>query len=496
MTLTVRIDTVGTVRLGPRPSARPFHAPLALAGGTLCVDPFAPDAPPYAEVDDLDEAAGWLEGVYGAHALDAAREALAGAREGSVSRQDPVDATVRSAVVAWAPGPRHTSVARLATTRWLGAWSPERLDPALLDLETGGLLWDLDGLVPDAPGQARACLAGSAGRLSALAGRLRRRSPEQVSDGLVAEAVMDSVLAAACLLDGHEHHARLLELAREEAALRESGQRMAASEETVLAAFRTESAGRGGERLGSVDWDQVPAHVLNTAENTVRWSTAPGPDGSRVLQVEVEAASRTVRADGLGFRAYHPELPLPVALGRLAGPSEPGGTTLHGEAVLSPAADALDAADIVVDVFDASMVSRPRLGRAAVRAAHERRAVRRLTALRRHWAARDGDALREWAQAAARTAQSLDEDAAGAGPDPLGTRMWTLVLAAADTAVSLGAPAARLPERAAAVREAARAGNGEGDAGDLYVPRLRDASWRPTVAEWLTIRPDFGLTST
>ncbi|MHC3471002.1 hypothetical protein ACYF6T_20135 [Streptomyces sp. 7R007] len=486
-TVTVRIDTVGTVRLGPPLQERPFYSPLELAGGILVTDPFAPDAPPYAEVDHLAEAADWLTGVYGAQAVDAARMALAGAQAMTVSRQDPVDFTVRSADTPWTPGPHHTAVARLTTARWLANWSPDPLDPALLDLEAGGLLWDLDGIVPDAHTAAESCLRRSADRLLPLVELLRRWSPQQVSDGLVAEAVMDSLLAAACLLDGHPHHARLLELAQEEAALRESGIRMSCPEERILPKVRVQTARSGAGRwIGSVDWEQVPARVLSAAENTVSWWTHDA-DGEVLLRVEVEPGPREAGSEGLGFRAYHPSLPLPVARGGLMPSPEPGRRKLRGEALLSPLAQALDPADMIVDVFDPTMVRRPRLGRAATRAAHERRAVRQLASLRLHWSVRNRDALQDWVRFGVHAARSLDETSPGSGPDALGTRMWALAVAAGDAAVSLGAPAGDLPGRAGDIRRTA------GAAGAPYLPRLWDPVWRPTVAEWLAVRPDFGV---
>ncbi|MEU3253373.1 hypothetical protein [Streptomyces sp. NPDC006997] len=486
-TVSVRIDTVGTVRLGPPLEERPFYAPLELAGGMLVTDPFAPDAPPYAEVDDLAGAADWLAGVYGAGAVAAARAALAGARTGTVSRQDPVAATVRSADTPWAPGPHHTSVARLATLRWLANWSPDPLDRALLDLEAGGLLWDLDGIVPDAYAAAERCLRGSAERLLPLAELLRRWSPRQVSDGLVAEAVMDALLAAASLLDGHPRHARLLELAREEAALRESGTRMSWPEERILAKARIHTArSDAGRWIGSVDWAQVPARVLAAAENTVSWWTRD-TEGGVLLRVEVAGGPREARPDGLAFRVYHPDQPLPVARGRLTPAPGPGGRRLRGEALLGPLARTLDPADMVVDVFDPAMVSRPRLGRAAARAAQERRAVRHLVSLRRHWSLRDRDALRDWARSGVHAARSLDATGAGPGPDPLGTRVRALTVAADAAAASLGAPAAELPGRGGDIRLTA---------GAAGAPRLWDPVWRPTVAEWLAVRPDFGVAAT
>ncbi|GAA4815975.1 hypothetical protein [Streptomyces ziwulingensis] len=490
MTVTVRVDTVGTVRIGPPPEVWPFHAPMGLAGGTVVIDPFAPDAPPYAELDGPAEAADWLEAVYGPGTRAVVRATVAAARAGSVAAHDRVDATVRSAAVPWSPGPGHESLVRLAMTRWLGDWSPDGLDPVLLDLEAGGLLWDLDGVVPGAVALARKCLTRSADPLLELAERLRHWTPEQVSDGLVAEAVLDSVLAAACLLEGHRHHPRLLALAREEASVRASGARLSGPESRVPALARVETAAQdSAEGTSSVDWEQVPARVLDAADNTVRWRTVRGTADGDLLQVTVRAAPRAVRVEGLGFRAYHPRLPLPVALGRLHRPAEPGDPTLRGEAVLSPLMRALDAAGLVVDVFDAAMVSPPRTGRAALRAVRRRRAVRQLTSLRRRWATRDAAGMSRWVPAAARTAGDLDESAARRGPDPLATRMWNLVSAAAVTARSLGAPDVPVPERAEG-RE--RAGD---PAGPPRVPWLRDPTWRPTVAEWLAVRPDFGLTA-
>jgi hypothetical protein len=457
----VLVDTVGRARLGHHPGPAPRSAPLYVAGGLVVVDPFAPDLPPYAEVDAAEGEGAWLPLAYGedaARALRAARRAAAGA---PVAAGDPAARVLARDTAPWRPGPHHTPLARLAVLAWLARWAPVRLDPALLDIEAGALLAALPDVVEDAEDTARVLLVRRAGDLAAIAASVLDRGVLP-GERWVAALLRDALAATTALAEDLPLAPRLRDLA--DRASLEAGEAGAPDAMDAglrrlierVPAFEGAAPPRpGGWRAADVDWARVPPGAVASREGAVRWRlSGGGTDGG--IEVGVDAAGH--RAAGpLAFRVYAPARPLPVAVGAL----EPGAAGWHGTARLR---EPVDPDRLHVDVYHPAWAGPVRSGTAAALAAAERQAVRDLVVLRTHLARNDRRELVRWAEIVGMdTAARLGRIEEEQGADPLAARMRGLVRAA------LAAAGVRSPEPAD--------------------PRLGGPQWRPTLAEWSRLRP-------
>jgi hypothetical protein len=447
----LRTNACGNLDVGRMPDLWALSAPLALAGGVLVVDPFAPHEAPTAWVSDMEEAEGWFAAVYGADAAEAAR--------GLAARGEPG----RDVATPWQPGEFHVPFARLALAVWLERWSPRPLDRGLLNLEIGTLLWQLLDLVPAAEETGRERLGLAAERLDRLLAHTdlleshgRRLRPVEL---MVVDRLADAAVAADELLVGHPLHPTFEARARRSAQQATDGLRLlrALSGEELLT--RVEGPSHGpGTRRASVDWAQVPPALLPSEEGAVSWTCTPVPDAPEAaeLSVTVPVLANAEPGAHLAFRVYAPGEPLPVAMASL---NATGERRLGGTVRLARSA-AADPDSLTVDVYDVRLVGPPRTGRAAAYAAAERDAVRNLDRLRLVWGGRlpgHPQDMAAWSDRSHRTAADLARHAP-ASPDPLAERLAGLATL----------PAARVA------------------APDWP---LSHPAWLPTVAEWSAADP-------
>ncbi|MFJ9631399.1 hypothetical protein ACIRU8_27160 [Streptomyces sp. NPDC101175] len=478
------MDTVGTVRIGTEPDTAPYSAPLPVTGGLLVFDPFAPDTTPYLELDGHDPQHWMLPLILGEAVTEAVAAASAEAGRALVAPEDNADHVVARRTAPWNPGTGHEPSARLATLLWLSRWSPTALDGELLDIEAGALLGSLTEVVDGAEDLARARLARSAPRLVHLAATVLSERP-MPGEVWIAELLTDALEHAEDLLVDHPLHSRILELA-DHARRRDTRPRHLQEEldAELRRLLQPSLAIQGhthhqGWHTADADWTQVPPGILDSAEGTVQWQVTDG-----TLTVKVKGGPSASPDAPLAFRAYAPENPLPVALGRLTARPIRNGLSWEGRAPLSriPSAD-----ELTVDVYHPHYVGPPRLGAAASRARTERQAVRYLTQLREHIARQDSHELNRWAEIVASdtSVQPVplphpSDTGPRSGSEALADRMATLVDAARAAADHL-----QRRERGHIQEDL--------DATDTSAPRLCGPVWRPTLAEWASLRVNFGL---
>ncbi|MEU6279452.1 hypothetical protein [Streptomyces sp. NPDC047028] len=474
----ITVDTVGTVRIGSRPDAAPCGAPLPVIGGLLVFDPFAPDAAPYLELDAHEPRNWMLPLTLGEAVTDAVTEAADEAGRAVVGPDDDADHIVARRTAPWNPGAGHRAGARMATLLWLSRWSPVALDGELLDIEAGSLLGSLTDVVDDAEDLARVRLARCAPRLVRLATTvLSERSLP--GEAWIAELLTDALEHAEDLLVDHPLHPRIFELAeqarRRDTRPRHLQEELDAELRRLLQpslAIRAQ-AHQQGWHTSDADWAQLPPGILDSAEGTVRWQVT-----DRTLTVKVSGGPSASPEAPLGFRAYSPGSPLPVALGRLVPRPLRNGLSWEGGAPLDRP---LPTDGLTVDVYHPHYVGPPRLGPAAEQAKAERQSVRYLTQLREHIARQDGHELNRWADiVSADTSVPSAAPLPGGGSDTLTHRMLGLVEAARAAADHFQ----RL-ERGHLQQDP--------DATDTDAPRLCGPIWRPTLAEWARLRVNFGL---
>ncbi|MEV2216885.1 hypothetical protein AB0H86_36620 [Streptomyces sp. NPDC050997] len=475
----ITVDTVGTLRIGAPPAPAPFSAPLPALSGLLVFDPFAPDQPPYAELDGPDHAGAILPLTLGDDTTQAATDALAAAGRALVPPDAPADHVLARRTAPYVPGPAHLAAARLATLLWLSRWSPRPLDADLLDIEASVLLMDLDDVVEDACDTAREHLAHSAPRLVQIAHAVLRDRPLPGEEWVV-ELIAEALEHADDLLGGHSLHGQLRELAARArgrdrrpydlgADLDAQLRRLLRPAHAVLG-----SPGRVGWRRADTDWAQVPPGLLSGGEGNIWWRVQREEHGRPVLSVRAEAASDVPAHQRLAFRVYVPHSPLPVAVGGLRAERGATRTEWLGSVTLSGLSDGDATDELTVDVFHPDHAGPARLGQAAERAKTERQAVRYLFELREFLARQEARGLRDWAQL-------VDADTSlhpRSPEDPLSVRMRPLAAAARAFADRLrgedAGPSA--PSAPSAPTQ----------------PRLHAAEWRPTLAEWGRLRRNFG----
>lgn len=476
-TTQITVDTVGTLRIGNPPAPAPFSAPLPAISGFLVFDPFAPDLPPYAELDGPDHAGAILPLTLGDDTTLAVTEALDEARHALISPDMPADHVIARRHSPYVPGPAHVAAARLATLLWLSRWSPHPLDPDLLGIETAALLMDLDDVVEDACDSARECLTRSAPRLAQVAHAVLRDRPLPGEEWVV-ELICETLEHAEDLLVGHDLHPRLCELAQQARArdrrphdlgraLDDHLQRLLQPTHAVL-----HSPGRIGWQRTDADWAQVPPGLLSGDEGNVWWRVNREERDQLVISVCALGAADVPTDQRLAFRVYAPHSPLPVAVSALTADRRGPKTEWRGSVAFSGLPDAGIVDELTVDVFHPDHAGPVRLGEAAERAKTERQAVRYLVELREHLARKDAHGLRDWAQLVDADV-SLHSEAQN---DPLSARMQPLAAAARTAAHRFRVDA--MPGEAAVVSPAQ--------------PCLHAAEWMPTLAEWGRLRRNFG----
>ena len=477
------VDTVGTVRIGTRPDGAPCGAPLPVTGGLMVFDPFRPDTAPYLELDGHDPHNWMLPLTLGTAVAEAVTEASAEAGRTAVGPDDDADHIAARRTASWHPGTSHGPSARLATLLWLSRWSPTPLDGDLLDIEAASLLGSLTEVVDDAEELARTRLTRSAPRLIGLATTILSERPLP-GETWIAELLIDALEHAEDLLTDHPLHPRILELT-DHARRRDTRPRHLREEldAELRRLLHPSLAIRGhthqpGWHTADTDWAQVPPGTLDSAEATVRWQVT-----DTTLTVKVNGAPSASPGTPLAFRAYSPQNPLPIALGRLTARPVRNGLSWEGTAPLNQPPPA----ELTVDVYHPHHVGPPRLGPAAAQAKTERQAVRYLTQLREHLARQDSHELNRWADIVSSDTSirstPLPHPPAPhphTGPEELATRMTGLT-----------------QDARAAADHFQRRDRGhiqdDPDTTDTPAPRLCGPTWKPTLAEWARLRTNFGL---
>jgi len=478
----ISVDTVGTVRIGKAPDPAPYSAPLPISGGLLVFDSFAPDAPPYLQLDGYRVQDRGLLLILGEEAAEAVSAACAEAGLATVAAEDPDDHVLARRTTQWAPGPRHTPSARMATLIWLSQWSPEPLDPDLLDIEAGSLLGSLTEIIDEAREFAGDRLGRAAPRLVSLAANFLSERPLP-GEAWVADLIADALEHAEDLLPDHPLHPEICRWAdigrRRDPRQRRLHEELDAELLQLLSAVqpvRGQTYQRGWH-TADVDWAQVPPGMLDSGEETILWQI-----NSSTLTVQVRGRASAPSDAPLAFRAYSPASPLPIALGQLAARPVRNGLIWQG---MGPLRRDIPEADLVVDVYHPHYAGTPRIGPAAAQAKSERQAMRYLAQLREHIARQDSHGLTAWAEiVSADTAVHPDSPSSAAEggspgrPDVLTARMPALALAAREAAAYFGH----------------RDHDGSDDAFDFAAPdapRLCQPLWRPTLAEWGRMRRNF-----
>lgn len=367
MDLTIRRDEDAAVLVGAPPAAPAGAGRLLLAGAEVYVDPTAPDLPPPLVVHDLDAAYAALELLHGAPVAAAAARVGAGG---------PAETASASA------GPAAAPVRELCLLRWLEANSPDQLSRPVLDLEFGvAAAAAADVLAESEEQAARHRLLRHTPLTVALAERLG--DPVAVPTRL--RALVGAALAAtaAALPLGSPHERAVHDEWAVDRWRRASDEELRLSWPQLrlrpelgrrdLVAAMDGDPGDPARGVGSVDWQQVPRGLLDTAEDTVSWELDAA--GIRVA-VRARPGPAAEGADRLAFRVYDAGTPFPVALGRLR-PSDDGRLYTGSAPLLGPTPT-----DVTVDVHDTRIAGPPRVGLDGVTATGLRWAARAVSALR------------------------------------------------------------------------------------------------------------------
>jgi len=378
----------GVIHLGRRFAAPAQEESIPLRGAIAHVDPTAVGLPVPLTITDADEAYDVLVRLYGHAVADA------------VSRVHPEGptATAEVSTTGW------RAVERLGLLLWLRRLSPLPLDPSALHLEImAGVvacadLMDPDDLGPDDPCEHTDALLETARFLRSTSDP----SPDRDTVGdlldVVLRHVADDPRTPGDVALGAWHEVDLLEIDRTwaQGATRPPTTptwAMDLSPVGATAAGTTSPSTTRRQGTDSLDWDRVPARLLDPAEGSITWIARSG-EGSAGVAVVVRSAPspslhpmlRALRpppvvAD-LRFRVYVPGLPFPAAeagLARRADWDAWSGSVLLGRG----AASALHRSpDLWVDVHTAGYPLPPKQGSAAVEAEAQRWTVRALAALR------------------------------------------------------------------------------------------------------------------
>lgn len=473
MDVRVHRAAADLVLVGESPAGPAGVGIVAVPAAEIHLDPTAPDGPPYAVVHDVHEAEYALSRVYGRGVVEAAEQLDDG----------------ETALVAVEPTPDSAAFHTLGLLTWLRQWSPDLLPVGLLDVESAVTALALDNVVADHLRRAAEDrLARRADLAVALSRRLRDGAagpPPGLSD-LVATSVRElrGLLAPDDPYhDDVEHEAELA------GALERLGvggvldwavldwtalaDRPEVGVRTLVGAVTlgppSRSADDGTERVDSVDWHQVPRGLLDSAEETVRWSLRDGPE----VTVAVRAAVGAGPSERLAFRLYAAGRPLPVACGPLRRSADSAEFTGRAP-VLGPTAGAL-----VLDVHDTLETRPPRLGPNRVMAGAMRWAARGVTGLRLG----DGSpAADEVARGALWAAAGLFADLVVDDPRPLGQALARR--RSARCMALVGAIMRRAGQYRAAEQILRRFPAGDPVTGaDVRAPELSGTGWTPTVTE-------------
>lgn len=387
----VTISIAGdTVRVEPAGRANGvFASALDLPGGYVVFDARDPAALPYAVIDHDAAARPWLVRLFGVAVADV------------VARCSSIDDTEESgeqAVVSTDPAPEGEILARIAFGQWLWRYWPlspdvSPIDPQLLRIELAALAWQIEAIAGGSH-LAGALLQGQLGVLrdgaAALAEGGGSRSADDALRGaldavLVGEAgivagateeeldALDEIVTRGAVLtpetsggtDAGALASWVAERADVFARLADRGLNRAS-----LALAASADPGSTGQIRESVDWTQVPPRVLDWADDTVAMDVE-ATDGRVLVTVRV-AATPDDSGAVLFARIYRavdsPGGDLPIAVMPLT--RDDGGYV--GSTRVAGAAEAL-----VVDVYAAESVLRPRLTGAARRGARRERAEAR-----------------------------------------------------------------------------------------------------------------------
>ena len=292
------------------------------------------------------------------------------------------------------PSPALTRLLRLGELGWLESWSPDALDPVLLDLEIGRAAAEAD-LAVDGEEIAHERLTARISELLTLAERIR--GPETLPTHpavrkLVRDALRlsyESMTPTDAWFDDieHEHELAAMVTAAGEGPLDWDDRRLLPDISTVLLETRALARAEHADATGhdrnrttlsghsSVDWRQVPRGLLDTAESTIAWDLDVRA-GS--IEVSVKAANRppsraTIGQGQLAFRVLAPDGSL-LGLGPL--------TLVAAEGALVGRSRVAETTQLEVDVFDPRLIQPPRVGPAAAVAAAERWSARAISLLR------------------------------------------------------------------------------------------------------------------
>lgn len=386
--ISSRLD--GELVLGPRSAGSAGVGRVPLEGATLLVDPAEPGLLGQLTIFDdglskpLIDALWWHEDP----GIDASTLLL------------PPPRADRSLAAAHAL----SSLLHVGVLFWLESWSPDDLDPVLLDLEVGQSTASAT-LVADGEEIARSRLIPRIPDLLGLAERIRGREAPVAppTAALVRQALstthdlmtendpgfddVEHELELAVMLAAADQpwldwddRSSLFEIQRQLLGGRTLDRALSA--DAVSDDNTTASVGRT-----SVDWLQIPRGLLDTAESTVSW-TLDRRAGSVNISVKASERWSTTGAPDRGLLAFR----VVATDGAVVGVGPLSYARSDGAFVGSCRVDEVNR--IQIDVFDPALIRPPRIGPAAAVATAERWAARAVSLLRLSLAADRADEAR------------------------------------------------------------------------------------------------------
>lgn len=325
-----------------------LNAVAVVAGGAVVLNPEYPDQEMGAEINDIDAAAWWLEGVFGE---DVARAALAGDESAEVA-------------VKW--GTLAAPLRRVAMGTWLLRWWPTRsaahaiagLDELLLVADIGTAAWEAEPCMPD-PDLTASLLQESTGAIVQAAAQVQRLSGAELD-------AADALLWRAARAAHHEGDPStpewravydLLEAKSEaDSAVAQTlatleqflATREGQSAPVSVPAFVAGDEGWDDEWWQAVDWAQVNPRTVGADDQNILITRKDCDQGTQVI-VRVQAGDEA--SQGLVARVYRQAYELPIAHIRL----ELTDRGYVGEAIVPDYGQ-----DLVVDVYEPSFAGRPR----------------------------------------------------------------------------------------------------------------------------------------
>jgi hypothetical protein len=376
--VTIARDDAGVVHVAPTGSSvdalnAPTTAVLDVAGGAIVVDISSNDATPSSLLTEPYWAQSWVAGVYG--------QEVAAALE---QFEDP-DFTGPVDVDAVA-GYLTARVNRIGLGFWLHRWWPAEpsrlpeLDDWLLELELGGLAWLAEACFVESD-EVESLLEPHVEKLVAQLEGLRAfgsGTDDQHLLEVLTTALRATVDALSDDVPGYQEADGLLARIRAEEAAFESAAGSPAWD-ALLATLPTPelvARGRGGAAStrevlfrgsATADWRQLPPRIVLGREDNLAWQVTR-EDNAAVLEVRV-LANPSIAPDTdevLFARAYSGGLPETFALLYDASLGAFSGTRVLREE---------PSADLVLDVYSAAYVQRPRLSDGARATARSERVL-------------------------------------------------------------------------------------------------------------------------